>query len=242
MLCFAQQNLPKKIIGEIPSISSDKLYLIQVGAFKISENADDYAAMLKQGGLTPVYESYLDYTRVMITGITAKQVVSLLMKLKELGFDEVIIREDNTHEIVEEYVEPEPEPEPEEIVIEEEEIIEETIPVTRKRDIFCRTWVIVNSDKADYHGFIILFSDDGTLLITDTTGESHVSKWRWYGNVYEEFEYTHNNWKSYGRATIHDLDETTLTFNDSGYNVMINGHSSLGKDVNYELVPIENFQ
>ena len=39
--CFAQQNIPGKIIGRIPDAYSLKTYQIQVGAFKIPQNAEN---------------------------------------------------------------------------------------------------------------------------------------------------------------------------------------------------------
>jgi hypothetical protein len=249
MFCFSQQNMPGKIYGPIPDVNSTKLYEIQVGAFKITKNADDYALILKRGGLDPVYEQYLDYTRVKITGITAQEIKSYLIKIKQLGFDEVIIREDSTqYTVIEEpepEIEPEPEPEPEEEIIfefeeEEPEIIME--PPKIDRDIFCRTWVVVNSDKGEHVGYFMLFSDDGTYLITNTKGESFVAKWRWHDDEHTEFEYTHDNWRSYGRVSINQLDENSLIFTDPGFNILGRGHSTIRKDTIYELVPIENLR
>jgi len=237
MFCFSQQNMPGKIYGGIPNANSTKLYEIQVGAFKIIENADDYALILKQGGLNPVYEEYLDFTRVKITGITAPEIRSYLVKIKQLGFDEVIIREDTTQYTVIE--EPDPEPEEEIIFEEEPEIITE--PPKIDRDIFCRTWRIVNSDKTEYIGYFMLFSNDGSYLITNTKGETTVAKWRWDKQL-TTFEYTHDNWRSYGRVDISELDKNSLIFTDPGFNILGNGYSALRKDVLFELVPIENFQ
>ena len=236
-LCFSQQSIPGKIYGQIPDGNSTKLYEIQVGAFKIIKNADDYSLILKKGGLNPVYEKYLDFTRVKITGIPAKEVRSYLTKIKQLGFDEVIIREDTGRCTA--INEPAPEPEPEEKIIYEAAKPEIT-PEPQKIDvdIFCRTWIVVNSDKAEYIGYIMLFSNDGTYLITNTKGESFVAKWRWHDNNSTEFEYTHNNWRSYGRVLINKLEENSLIFLDPGFNILGNGHSTIGKDIVFELVPL----
>ena len=251
VFCFSQQNMPRKIYGSIPNVNSTKLYEIQVGAFKIIKNADDYASILKRGGLNPVYEEYLDFTRVKITGITAKEIRSYLIKIKQLGFDEVIIREDSTKYTVikepEPEIEPEPEPEPEieyepeeEIFFEEEEPEITMEPPKIDKDIFCRTWSVVNSDKDEHVGYFMLFSDDGTYLITNTKGESFVAKWRWHDGEHIEFEYTHDNWRSYGRVSINVLDEKSLIFTDPGFNILGRGHSSIRKDTIYELVPVDN--
>jgi len=92
---FSQQNLPRKIIGQIPAAGSAQLYQIQVGAFKSSQNAENASLRLKREGFNPVQEKYRDYTRVMITGVCAKQVRNYLASVKKIGFDEVIIREDS---------------------------------------------------------------------------------------------------------------------------------------------------
>ena len=83
-----------KIIGGIPNENSAALYQIQVGAFKIMRNAEAASLRLKGANFNPVYEKYLDFTRVMITGIAAKEIAACLAKIKTLGFTEVIIRAD----------------------------------------------------------------------------------------------------------------------------------------------------
>lgn len=93
--CFSQ-NIPEKIIGYIPSSSSTKLFQIQVGAFQSEQNAERTALQLDREGFMFTNEKHLDYTRVIISGIPANQVIRHLMKLRKMGFDEVIIREDST--------------------------------------------------------------------------------------------------------------------------------------------------
>ena len=243
LICFSELNIPRKIYGVIPHANSDRLYEIQVGAFKNIRNGAKYISILEENRYVPVFERYRDFTRVKITGIPASEVRNYLVKMKRMGFDEVIIREDTTEYIL---AEEEPEEIIEEIIEEEieEEIIEEIIeetpePVVIDIDIFCRTWVVVNSDNADYIGYYMLFSDDGTYLITNANGESYVAKWRWHDEL-NEFEYSHNNWRSYVRIKINKLDQTTLIFNDPGHNILGNGYSPLGKDISYELAPLYN--
>jgi hypothetical protein len=248
--------MPRKIYGGIPNVNSTKLYEIQVGAFKNIKNGEKYILILQRNGYIPVYEQYLDFTRVKITGIPAKEVRSHLIKMKQMGFDEVIIREDSTRHIIIDVPEPEPEPEPEiepepEPEEEIEEIIEEIIyeeeepeitlePKKIDIDIFCRTWKIVSSDKDEHNGYIMIFSDDGTYLITNANGDAYTANWRWHGDEYDEFEYSHNNWRSYGRAKINKLDQGSLSFNDPGYNILGSGFSTIGKETVYDLVPIYN--
>jgi hypothetical protein len=86
--------MPRKIIGQIPNSNSTKLYQIQVGAFKIYQNAENASARLKREGFSPIYEKYNDFTRVIVAKIPANQVQNYLIRIKRIGFDEVIIRED----------------------------------------------------------------------------------------------------------------------------------------------------
>ena len=95
--CFSQQSVPSRIIGKIPNIESTQTYQIQVGAFKIIQNANNAFLKLQSNGFNPVYESYFDFTRVLIPGVPAGQVRTHLAGIKSLGFDEVIIREDGNY-------------------------------------------------------------------------------------------------------------------------------------------------
>jgi hypothetical protein len=95
--CSGQQNLPQKIIGQIPNSSSTKLFQIQVGAFQFIQNAEKVSLHLNREGFVLINEKYFDYTRVIISKIPANQVIRYLIKLRQMGFDEVIIREDDTH-------------------------------------------------------------------------------------------------------------------------------------------------
>ena len=92
--CFSQQNIPSRIIGRLPNIESAQTYQIQVGAFGITQNANNVFLRLESEGFNPIYESYFDLTRVSIPNIPAGQVWEHLIRIKSLGFDEVIIRED----------------------------------------------------------------------------------------------------------------------------------------------------
>lgn len=92
-LCFSQQ-LPGKIIGQIPNGNSTNTYQIQVGAFRVSQNAENASARLKREGFSPVYEKYNNLTRVIVAKIPANQVRNYLIRIKRIGFDEVIIREE----------------------------------------------------------------------------------------------------------------------------------------------------
>ena len=97
--CFSQQNIPSRIIGRIPNINSTQTYQIQVGAFRIAQNAHNVSLKLRSAGFDPVHESYLNLTRVLIPNIPARQVWDHLVRIKSLGFDEVIIREEGNYTV-----------------------------------------------------------------------------------------------------------------------------------------------
>jgi hypothetical protein len=91
--CFTQQNLPARIIGKIPDANNTKTFQIQVGAFSNEKNAESACSRLQKNGLNPATEKYLNFTRVMVQGVPANQVVNFLAIIKQSGFNEVIIRE-----------------------------------------------------------------------------------------------------------------------------------------------------
>lgn len=304
--CFSQQNLPSRIIGGIPNPDSTKTYQIQVGAYRITQNAENIFYKLKIGGFEPVYENYFDLTRVMITGIPARQIPSYLELIKMVGFNEVIVREDRGNTISEkwnittagssyasfefnqdknyiaienpdetsgetrpivhfgEYNMPAkdiiemvnlgtlrinansksgidlsfaPINEPEKVQS-FEAVKEASVPKTPEAELFCRSWKIVKATESMYIGYTILFSNAGTYLVTRNDSGSFISSWRWYDERREEFEYSHDNWKHYGRAQIKELKQDSLKFNDPGYYTSIEGYSSGDKDDLHELEPV----
>jgi hypothetical protein len=93
-VCFSQQNL--KISGRIPPPQSEKMYRVQLGSFKIPRNAETSAATLRNAGFNPVRESYRDFTRVLLTGISARNIPAILRNVELLGFKEAWITEDRS--------------------------------------------------------------------------------------------------------------------------------------------------
>ncbi|GBU28040.1 hypothetical protein R84B8_01598 [Treponema sp. R8-4-B8] len=91
---YAQQALPGTIIGKIPDKESAKTFQIQVGAFKLDTNVNNTFFRLQINALNPVIEKTNEFTKVMIRGIPANQVLNYLAIVKQAGFNEVIIRED----------------------------------------------------------------------------------------------------------------------------------------------------
>jgi hypothetical protein len=92
-VCFAQ---PLRVIGRIPSPNSDTLYRIQAGAYRETANAEAAFNRLRNAGLNPVYENHLDLRRVVLAGISARNIPHFLNIIRNAGFSEVWIREENT--------------------------------------------------------------------------------------------------------------------------------------------------
>jgi len=93
-ICFAQINSNVKIYGRIPDSSDNRLYQIQVGAFLEIQNAQRAFVKLSSASFNPAYERYLNFTRVLIGGIPARDVRNYIDRIYRAGFSEVIIRLD----------------------------------------------------------------------------------------------------------------------------------------------------
>jgi hypothetical protein len=91
---FAQQNAGVRVIGRIPDASDNRLYQIQVGAFKIVRNAEGVFERLTNASLNPSYEKYLDFTRVIIKGIRAGDMPLYIERIRSAGFPEVFVKID----------------------------------------------------------------------------------------------------------------------------------------------------
>jgi rare lipoprotein A len=86
--------LTATIIPGIPPAGTGKRYRLQVGSYKAPRYALDAFEKLKNLGLTPAYERYGDYYRVVLSGIQAEEVPPLAEQLGTAGFLEVLIREE----------------------------------------------------------------------------------------------------------------------------------------------------
>jgi hypothetical protein len=91
---FAQQKVDIKVIGKIPDASDNRLYQIQVGSFKNIQNAERVFKRLSEALLSPTYEKYQDFTRVLIKGIRAEEMPVYIERIKHTGFSEVYIKID----------------------------------------------------------------------------------------------------------------------------------------------------
>jgi hypothetical protein len=93
-LCFAQYHYGIIVNGRMPSASDSGFYQIQIGAFKVTQNAEGAFERLRGAGLNPSYEQYLDLTRVLIKGVSAWEVPLYLEMIRRAGFFEVLIKID----------------------------------------------------------------------------------------------------------------------------------------------------
>ena len=94
-LCFAQQDSNFRVIGRLPGAGDDRTYQIQVGAFQIFQNAEKAFEKLNSDSLNPAYESFFNFTRVVINGVAASDVPSYLQRIQNTGFTEVVIKLDD---------------------------------------------------------------------------------------------------------------------------------------------------
>jgi rare lipoprotein A len=80
----------------IPAITPDrnKVYRLQVGSYKVPRNAMEAFEKLKNVGLNPAYERNGDFYRVVLAGIRAGDINSVVEKIGSAGFSEALIREE----------------------------------------------------------------------------------------------------------------------------------------------------
>jgi cell division protein FtsN len=76
------------------TLREGKVYRFQVGSFKVRRNAESVFARLRSAGLSPCYEQYREYTRVVIGGVRSENVQDCLDRIKSAGFPEVFCREE----------------------------------------------------------------------------------------------------------------------------------------------------
>jgi rare lipoprotein A len=82
------------IIGAMPQAESAGSYRLQIGAYKIPRNAVEALEKLKTAGLNPAYERSGDLYRVVLPGLTAKDIAPVSETLKTAGFTQAIIRKE----------------------------------------------------------------------------------------------------------------------------------------------------
>jgi len=95
VFCFAQQNAGIKVIGKIPDSTDNRVYQLQVGAFRLVQNAANALNKLRAASLNPSYERYGDLTRVLIRGVSGRNVRACIELIRRAGFSEVLIKLDS---------------------------------------------------------------------------------------------------------------------------------------------------
>ncbi|GMO44629.1 MAG: hypothetical protein Ta2B_25610 [Termitinemataceae bacterium] len=95
-ICFAQQKSSASIVvsGNIPGFQSTACYRLQVGAFSKLLNAEEAYNRLDDAGLNPSIEQYKRLLCVFIGDVDARDVPSLINKIRHLGFTEILIKEE----------------------------------------------------------------------------------------------------------------------------------------------------
>jgi rare lipoprotein A len=80
----------------IPAITpaANKVYRLQVGAYKVARNAVEAFEKLTNSGLNPVYERNGELFRVVLSGVRGDDVKSITEKIGSAGFREALIREE----------------------------------------------------------------------------------------------------------------------------------------------------
>jgi len=92
------QPLQLKLIPQL-NIAAEKKYRLQVGSYKIARNAVEAFDRLKNSGLSPAYERFIDskndeYFRVVLADVSGNDIQLTAEKLMRAGFKEAIIREE----------------------------------------------------------------------------------------------------------------------------------------------------
>jgi hypothetical protein len=88
------QQPPINVIPAMPNPYSNGLYRVQVGAFSSAGLAQQCFSRLLSAGFFPFYEPYGNVYRVVLTGIRAADMTSVVQRLATVGFYEVWIREE----------------------------------------------------------------------------------------------------------------------------------------------------
>ena len=84
-----------KIIPKMPDSRGNKVYRVQVGAFSVTNIAQECFNRLKSAGFSPAFERYGSLYRVVITGIKAADMPQAAQRLGSAGFTEVWVREES---------------------------------------------------------------------------------------------------------------------------------------------------
>jgi hypothetical protein len=221
---FTQQNPPMRIIELVPTEERYwEFHQIQVGAFKIFQNAELTFNLLKAQGLNPFYEPFEDFTRVLVTGIKSDDLPLIAETLEKAGFSEIIIRPDLSTGF------PPPPAGPESTEAEEIELStystlmpDINAPVNAemlkgKTALLCKTWKLNTYNGAETAERTLTFLEDGIYSVVDQQGNVWNAQWRWNNEAGLELAYSHDNWQYYGIVTLKTLTDTLLAYEDLSY-------------------------
>ena len=86
---------PARLSGANPVVGSGRLYRLQVGSFSVPRNAVDTFERLRDAGLSPNYERYENFYRVVLANIRPEDIPAISQILGNLGIRDVIVREEN---------------------------------------------------------------------------------------------------------------------------------------------------
>lgn len=89
-----ENSPPISVYPGMPPAGDGKSYRIQVGAYKIEKHASDVFSTLQNAGLTPAYERYNDFYRVVLAQIQSENIQSTVDIIAKAGFAEILIREE----------------------------------------------------------------------------------------------------------------------------------------------------
>jgi cell division protein FtsN len=79
----------------MPPANSNRIYRVQVGAYKSTANAREVFDHLAVLGFTPAYERHGDMYRVVLSGIRARDMPEAARLIGYAGFREILIREED---------------------------------------------------------------------------------------------------------------------------------------------------
>ena len=86
---------PARLTGTTPEPGSNRLYRLQVGSYSVPRNAVDVFERLRTAGLSPNYEQYENFYRVVLANIRAEEIPAIAQTLGNLGFRDVMVRAEN---------------------------------------------------------------------------------------------------------------------------------------------------
>jgi hypothetical protein len=219
-LCFSQQRI--RVIGAIPCSDTGKSYNVQIGAFRITANAETATATLRGLGFTPGCEQYGNLTRVFAAGIPASELRSCLDRLENAGIREVIIRESSAAPVTV----PPPEYPAVDTPSEYPDETTATVPpvpaLPQRTELLCRSWRSQTIDGENIQGtesdHVLSFAADGTYSITYLDTDFSVQgQWKWKEDSSQDILYTWDSWNTNTTESIIEVTDNQLRmWQDSG--------------------------